>query len=270
MVKILVPKAQKSDQAAQVGTDAADKGGNIEFDAKALIFDKDGTLLTHDHFVPIMQKRIELLTEEYGLSDEDQKFLMVASGLDPNTLEIIKKGTMFIARADTELLIQAFLGERGFRDSNVKSQVVNIFHEADLQVELEKYIKPLPGVPELLVSLKQHGAYLAIATHDSTAAAKKQLEIANLNQYLDAIIGLDYNGNILHKPSPSMLLAVCKKFNLEPNETVVVGDSKNDVLMGKSGGAGLSIAVLSGEHKKEDFENYDAIIDSVAQLQILD
>jgi phosphoglycolate phosphatase len=241
----------------------------IEIDAKVIIFDKDGTLLSHNHFVPILEKRIELLTGEFKLSTEDQKTLMWITGIDPETHEIIPNGTLYIARVDTQLLIEAFLNEKGFRGSQVRNQVIEIFQRADIEVELEKFIKPLPGVPALLAKLKERGVQLAIATHDNTEAASRQLEVANINQYIDLIIGLDYNESISHKPSPSMLLTACEKFQVTPDETVVVGDSNNDVMMGKNGGA-FAIAVLSGEHKAEDFKNYDAILDSVAELTILD
>ena len=241
-----------------------------ELEAKAFIFDKDGTLLTHDHFVPIMEKRLELLTERYQLSDQDRDKLSQLLGLDPKTHEIIPHGTMFIARADTKLLIEAFLGEKGYRGVKLREHVDKIFRDADAQVELEKYLRPISGVPELLGRLKAHGARIAIATHDSTEAARKQLAISNLDQYIDLIVGLDYNGNILHKPSPSMLLTVCQEFGIVPVDAVVIGDSANDALMGISGGAGLSIGVLTGEHDVNDFKECDAILDSVVQLEVLD
>ncbi|WP_455391477.1 HAD family hydrolase, partial [[Eubacterium] cellulosolvens] len=242
----------------------------IEFVAQAFIFDKDGTLLSHDHFIPIMQKRVELLQQRYDLSVEDQEQLSRILGLDPVTSEIIPHGTMFIARKDTQILVEVFLAERGFKGSDMRKTVAQVFEEADEQVELVKYIRPLPGVPELLANLKQTGAQIAIATHDNTAAAERQLRVAKLIDNIDLIIGLDYSEKILHKPSPSMLLAACERFEIDPDSAVVVGDSFNDVLMGKNGGAGLSIAVLSGEHVKEDFKEYDAIVDSLAKIEIID
>lgn len=259
MVKIsLVPKA-----ASKPGVD------KLEMDAKVFVFDKDGTLISHDHFIPIMEKRVELLAERVQLSESDQNELTALLGLDPKTHEIIPHGTMFIARADTQLLTETFMMEKGLRHSEAKEHVAKVFEHADEQVALEKYIKPFPGVPELLAELNSHGAKIAIATHDSTAAAQRQLTVAGLEQYLDLIIGLDYDESITHKPSPSMMLAACKVFEREPKEAAVMGDSKNDVLMGIRGGAGLAIAVLSGEHSANEFTEYDAIIDSVTEIKIV-
>jgi HAD superfamily hydrolase (TIGR01549 family) len=240
----------------------------LEFNAQLFVFDKDGTLLTHDHFIPIMQKRVELFSKIFQLSSDDEMTLSRVLGLDPETNDIIPNGTMYIARADTQLLVEAFLMECGFTSSEVRNQVQAVFEQADSEVQLENYIKPLPGISELLAGLKKHGAKIVIATHDSTSAAKRQLSVAGLDQYLDLIIGLDFAPQVIHKPSPSMLHLACEKLNSTPDSAVVIGDSVNDVLMGKRGGAGMSIAVLSGEHKTEDFKEYDVIIESVAELKI--
>ena len=200
----------------------------------------------------------------------DQELFTRILGLDPQTHEIIPHGTMFIARPDTELLIEAFLVARGFSGGEVKAQIKEIFRQVDSDPDLGKYVRPLPGIPEFLAKLKNNKAYTAIATHDRTEAAINQLKLAKIYQYLDLIIGLDYKPNILNKPSTSMFFLACEKFGLQPEETVVIGDSKNDVLMGIHGGAGLAIGVLSGEHDVKEFIEFDAIIDSVAQLKILD
>jgi phosphoglycolate phosphatase-like HAD superfamily hydrolase len=242
----------------------------VEFDAKGFVFDKDGTLISHDHFVPIMEKRVELFSKHYKFSDDDSKLFTRILGLDPDTRKIIPHGTMFIARPDTELLIGAFLEERGFRGLEVKTKIKELFLQADKEVDLEKFVRALPGISELLAELKKNGAFTAVATHDRTEAAINQLKIAKLDQYLDLIIGLDYEKNLLNKPSTSMLELACKKAGLRPNEAVVIGDSKNDVLMGIRGGAGLSIGVLSGEHSAKEFVEYDAIIDSVAEIKIIE
>lgn len=261
MVKISIPSSNKE----------IDKNANrMEFNVEAIIFDKDGTLLSHDHFVPIMQKRIELLLAQFKLSAPDQDKLTRILGLDPATNEIIQHGTMFIARADTQLLVELFLTELGFRGPKMRAQVAEIFEQADEQVNLENHLRPFPGIPELLAKLKQNGVKIAIATHDSTSAAIRQLTVAKLIENIDLVIGLDYSENILHKPSPSMFLTACTKFDISPGSAAVVGDSKNDVLMGVRGGAGVSVAVLSGEHEASDFLEFDTIIDSVSDIDIID
>jgi HAD superfamily hydrolase (TIGR01549 family) len=268
MVMIKVPNLAISDQDLNELLDKPEQK-NLELDAKAFIFDKDGTLLTHDHFVPIMEKRVELLTKHFNLSNDDQNALTRILGFDPDNREIIPRGTMFIAREDTRILIDAFLFEHGIRSRNLKGKIKQIFQDSDEQVELEKFIRTFPDVPEFLERLKSSGAKIAIATHDTTAAAINQLALADIDKYMDLIVGLDYSDNILHKPSPTMLQAVCAEFELEPKDLVVVGDSVNDVLMGIHGGAGLAIGVLTGEHKAKDFKQYSALISKLSMIEII-
>ena len=137
MVRISVPNRCSDEGSKEVSE-------KQELEAKAFIFDKDGTLLTHNHFVPIMEKRLELLIERYQLSDQDKETLSRLLGLDPSTHEIIYYGTMFIARADTQLLIEAFLGEKGYRGLKIHEHVDKIFQDADAQVNLEKYLHISP------------------------------------------------------------------------------------------------------------------------------
>jgi phosphoglycolate phosphatase len=243
---------------------------DLELDAKLFVFDKDGTLLTHNHFVPILEKRLELLSEKFKLSPDELNDLTRLLGLDPDTHEIITGGTMFIARKDSQILIETFLLQKTRNRSKIFRQVTDIFQEADKQIDLEKFVEAFPEVPSFLNQLKENGVKIAIATHDTTAAALNQLAAADIDRYLDLIIGLDYNEKILHKPSSTMLLEACEEFNIPPQDSIVVGDSVNDVLMGKAGGAGLSVGVLTGEHNFGDFKDYDAIISSIADFKIID
>lgn len=53
------------------------------------------------------------------------------------------------------------------------------------------------------------------------------------------------------KPSAEPLLYLCKQAGVKPSECIVVGDTTSDTGMGKNGGAGLVIGVLSGTGTKE-------------------
>jgi len=63
----------------------------------------------------------------------------------------------------------------------------------------------------------------------------KMIKKLNLNQYFDLIIGFDDVKN--PKPKPEAVILTCKKFNKKPQNTIVIGDSKSDILMGKSAGS---------------------------------
>ena len=264
MVKISVshfPEGHQNGQKTSNDTQV------LELDAKMFVFDKDGTLLTHDHFIPIVEKRIELLSSKLKLSNDNIESLSCIMGLDPKSKQIIPRGTMFIARKDTQILTEAFLVNLGINRKIVFNKVGEVFEKADKIVNLEDFIHTFPEVPGFLENLKENNVKIAIATHDSTITAINQLKLVEIDNYIDLIIGLDYNESILHKPSPSMLITACNEFELEPGSAVVVGDSVNDVLMGINGGAGLSVGVLTGEHKLEDFKKFNALINSMEDFK---
>jgi HAD superfamily hydrolase (TIGR01450 family) len=77
------------------------------------------------------------------------------------------------------------------------------------------------------------------------------------------------------KPNPEMLLTVCAKYNLKPNEVALVGDRLyTDIRMARDAGA-VAVLTLTGETKRSDLESCpaanhpDLIIDHLGELQHL-
>ena len=48
-----------------------------------------------------------------------------------------------------------------------------------------------------------------------------------------------------------MVLGFCAATGLDPHEVAVVGDNNHDLHMGRSAGAGLTVAVLTGTGSRE-------------------
>ncbi len=77
------------------------------------------------------------------------------------------------------------------------------------------------------------------------------------------------------KPNPAMLLSVCAKYNLKPDEVALVGDRLyTDIRMARDAGA-VAVLTLTGETKRSDLESCpaanhpDLIIDHLGELQQL-
>jgi HAD superfamily hydrolase (TIGR01450 family) len=77
------------------------------------------------------------------------------------------------------------------------------------------------------------------------------------------------------KPNPAMLLSVCAKYNLKPDEVALVGDRLyTDIRMACDAGA-LAVLTLTGETKRSDLETCpaanhpDLIINHLGELQQL-
>lgn len=70
-----------------------------------------------------------------------------------------------------------------------------------------------------------------------------------------------------HKPDPEIVNYIMGQLNIEPKDTVIVGDSKSDILTGKNAGID-TIAVTYGYDKLENLkkENPTFIIDDFSKL----
>ena len=62
----------------------------------------------------------------------------------------------------------------------------------------------------------------------------RALEFHKIKKYFDAIVTADDSEKL--KPSPDTVIKACEKLNVLPEETILVGDTKNDYRAGKSAG----------------------------------
>lgn len=85
-----------------------------------------------------------------------------------------------------------------------------------------------------------------------------------------------YFGSVVHservtkqKPDPESLLLACKELGVTPEETIMVGDMRHDVEIGKNAGAALTIGVTHGFGTRDDLDKAgaDRIVDSLIELQ---
>ena len=147
----------------------------------------------------------------------------------------------------------------------------NLFDKS-LSIFLEYYknnlcvkTTPYPNVKATLQTLKNDGYKLAIITNkpfDFIEPILQQLELDNL---FELCIGGDSLAE--KKPSPLPLQYMCKKFNIKPRNTLMIGDSKNDILAAKAANI-QSIAVSYGYNYGEDIRVYepDYTIDNFADI----
>lgn len=107
---------------------------------------------------------------------------------------------------------------------------------------------PYAGVDEGLKKLKQMGYTLAIATNKPAQFVEPILAAL----HWQALFSLWLGGDSLpeKKPDPAPLLYICDKLQFSPEQTLMIGDSKNDILAGKNAGIdtlGLSYGYNYGE-----------------------
>ncbi|MBM4306778.1 MAG: HAD family hydrolase, partial [Deltaproteobacteria bacterium] len=71
------------------------------------------------------------------------------------------------------------------------------------------------------------------------------------------------------KPNPETILTICKKLSVPPHETVMVGDSVTDMMMGKRAGVALSVGILEGGvTPREELEKVaDLVVHSIQDIR---
>ncbi|MHC4458395.1 MAG: HAD family hydrolase [Planctomycetota bacterium] len=121
------------------------------------------------------------------------------------------------------------------------------------------------GAEETLEALRKVGIQIGVLTRNRRSNALAIAEKHNLK--FDTIVGRE-EGPI--KPDAFGVLQICRRFGVEPKETLVIGDYLFDLLCAKAAGA---VAVLLANHKQaEAFEEHaDFTIEHVDQiLQIIE
>lgn len=125
------------------------------------------------------------------------------------------------------------------------------------------------GVASTLEVLQQNYK-LAIITNKPFEFIEPILQKLNIEQRFTLYIGGD--SLPLKKPDPSPLLYVCEKLHVKPENAVMIGDSKNDILAASSANID-SIAVSYGYNYGEDISIYfpNVVIDNFCDiLDLLD
>ena len=91
-----------------------------------------------------------------------------------------------------------------------------------------------PGAPEVLEALGEKGFLLAVATATGRERTYAHMGQAGLLDYFQAVITGDMVKN--GKPAPDSFLLAAERLGCSPEESIVVGDSPNDVFAAVAAG----------------------------------
>jgi HAD superfamily hydrolase (TIGR01549 family) len=127
-------------------------------------------------------------------------------------------------------------------------------------------IEKLPGVDDLLLSLKESGCLIALATTDVTHRAIKALEYSQISNYFDYIIGSD---NVVHtKPDSEMVDKILSKLNIvNRNNVVLIGDSITDLNTAINSNISF-IGTMTGSNSDKFILNTEFLVNSLAEIKL--
>ncbi|KUH31564.1 2-haloalkanoic acid dehalogenase [Thermococcus celericrescens] len=113
-------------------------------------------------------------------------------------------------------------------------------------------IKPFPDV-NVLGELKELGLKLGAVSNASPECTEFVLDLFDLRRYFEVVYGKDYSNLDGVKPSPYLVEKALNALGLEPEEALMVGDSRHDVLAGKRAGMKVVNVTRFGEIEGADY-----------------
>ncbi|WP_178989264.1 phosphoglycolate phosphatase [Winogradskyella schleiferi] len=125
-----------------------------------------------------------------------------------------------------------------------------------------------PGVLDTLIKLDKAGYKMAICTNKPYGFILPILEALKITKYFKCWIGEDSLAE--KKPSAAPLLYLTKELNATIEKSIMVGDSKNDILAAQNA-AMESIGVSYGYNYNQDIADFKPtiVVDNFADLQDL-
>lgn len=205
-----------------------------------IIFDFDGTLIDS---VPDLSDSINYMLKKLEKNTYSQKTIRTWVGNGASVL--IKRalcGDILVddSKFDNELLEKASTYFFEYYSKNFANKTT-LYNNVD----------------NTLKYLYKKGYKLAIATNKPDEYIKPILDRFNLTHYFSICVGA--NSVEKKKPHPMMLLKICNDLNILIENSVMVGDSKNDILAAKESNID-SIAVSYGYNYDEDISIYNPTI----------
>ncbi|MXX89171.1 MAG: HAD family hydrolase [Boseongicola sp. SB0677_bin_26] len=216
---------------------------------EAIIFDKDGTLF--DFQRSWGDAMVELL--ESAVAPNRLEGAALALGFDLERAQFMP-GSVVIAGTSIELA--RVLAPYMQRDEQ------EALHQIDVAAERARMVPAVDLVSCLGRLGRDH--VLGLVTNDSEAPSRRHLEAAGIADCFAFLAGCDSGHG--SKPAPDPLLAFAKATSIAPERTLMVGDSRTDLVAAKAAGM-RPIAVLTGVAGAEELaRDAEAVLSDIGQL----
>jgi phosphoglycolate phosphatase len=205
---------------------------------KLIIFDLDGTLINS----------LEDLTDatNYMLSEMGRKKLSA-------------EGVRKLVGQGARRLVERALPDASLLDIDRALNIFLAYNEGHIVDKTRLY----QGVKETLVQLRDQGYRLAVISNKNEALCQKVTQTLGVKTFFEAVIGADSMSS--RKPSPEPVLKLLRDFRVAAAETVIVGDSINDVEAGKAAGV-VTVGCTYGYGELSELSNSDYCVASFTEI----
>lgn len=208
---------------------------------KNVIFDFDGTLAD--------SKQCSVLATQQAFSE---------FGLVEPSPELIEHYMGIPIEVSFKEMAEIEFTEESFQELLINFRKAYKEHENDA-------LSVFPYIPKVLERLVEEGKQLYVVSSKKSDVLLRNLQTLKIDTYFKDIIGSDKVSH--YKPHPAGILKIMELYELNNEETVMIGDAIFDLQMAKAAGVN-SCGVTWGSHGKEKLqeENPTFLVDDVKQL----
>ncbi len=136
------------------------------------------------------------------------------------------------------------------------------------ELVLDKFVPKMSaanGARDMVLKLQEEGKRLVIATSASSKVLTSLLKVAKVDDILSEDDATSSDDAEDSKPAPDIVQAALKKFEMQPDETVMIGDTPYDIEAANKAGVKV-IAVRSGGFDDSQLHSAIAIYNDAADL----
>ncbi|MDV4149377.1 HAD family hydrolase [Clostridium sp. AL.422] len=155
------------------------------------------------------------------------------------------------------------MANKDFTDKEFED-LLNNFRDNYKKFEIEN-LRLFTDMDKVLSELYKNEKNLFVVSSKHSTALIRNLEQLKILKYFKGVSGSDNVENF--KPAPDGILNILKRFNINKEDTVMIGDATYDLQMGRSADV-KSCGVTWGAHKVEELknENPDYLISDVKEI----
>lgn len=130
---------------------------------------------------------------------------------------------------------------------------------------MDHWVRPFPGVPEVLEELRAGGVRLAIVTNKQSHMARRHLALHDLERHFEVVVGHEHCRR--GKPEPEPFLLALRQLGLSPVEAAGIGDSPHDITASRAAGL-LAVGAMWGvtDRAAVDAAGPDLVLEAPGEL----
>ncbi|WP_124728379.1 pyrophosphatase PpaX [Staphylospora marina] len=137
-------------------------------------------------------------------------------------------------------------------DESQAEDMVKTYHVHN-EANHDRFVKEFPHVTETLEALHKAGVVMGIVSNKRRMVVDMGLKLFGLDRYMDTVVC--FGDGLKGKPEPDMILYAMEQLGAKPEETLMVGDSRYDLIAARR--AGVRSAAVAWSLHAEELPKYE-------------